>query len=91
MNGSEHFRNHQANGMGGRWVGGPDAVAQDMARLAALGLKGIAVSFVNYLVAVLLRRSAAASGAGGASRAAGQRGGPCSGLGVGDREARTNR
>jgi alkanesulfonate monooxygenase SsuD/methylene tetrahydromethanopterin reductase-like flavin-dependent oxidoreductase (luciferase family) len=30
-------------------VGDPDAVAWDMARLAALGLKGIAVSFVNYL------------------------------------------
>ena len=29
-------------------VGDPDAVAQDMARLAALGLRGIAVSFVNY-------------------------------------------
>ena len=27
----------------------PDAVTQDMARLAALGLKCIAVSFANYL------------------------------------------
>ena len=26
-----------------------DSVARDMTRLAALGLKGIAVSFVNYL------------------------------------------
>ena len=30
-------------------VGDPDVVARDMAQLAALGLKGIAVSFVNYL------------------------------------------
>jgi alkanesulfonate monooxygenase SsuD/methylene tetrahydromethanopterin reductase-like flavin-dependent oxidoreductase (luciferase family) len=30
-------------------VGDPDSVARDMTRLAALGLKGIAVSFVNYL------------------------------------------
>jgi len=30
-------------------VGAPDAVAQDMTQLAALALKGIAVSFVNYL------------------------------------------
>jgi alkanesulfonate monooxygenase SsuD/methylene tetrahydromethanopterin reductase-like flavin-dependent oxidoreductase (luciferase family) len=30
-------------------VGDPDAVAQEMTQLAALGLKGIAVSFVNYL------------------------------------------
>jgi len=30
-------------------VGDPDLVAQELARLAALGLKGIAVSFVNYL------------------------------------------
>ena len=46
----QRIRNHQANGMGGLpLVGDPDAVAQDMARLAALGLRGIAVSFVNYL------------------------------------------
>src|SRR5262249_53149720 len=44
------IRNHQANGMGGLpLVGDPDLVAQELARLAALGLKGIAVSFVNYL------------------------------------------
>jgi len=44
------IRNHQANGMGGLpLVGDPDVVARDMAQLAALGLKGIAVSFVNYL------------------------------------------
>jgi alkanesulfonate monooxygenase SsuD/methylene tetrahydromethanopterin reductase-like flavin-dependent oxidoreductase (luciferase family) len=30
-------------------IGDPDAVARDIARLAELGLKGIAVSFVNYL------------------------------------------
>jgi dimethylsulfone monooxygenase len=44
------IRDHQANGMGGLpLVGDPDLVAQELARLAALGLKGIAVSFVNYL------------------------------------------
>jgi alkanesulfonate monooxygenase SsuD/methylene tetrahydromethanopterin reductase-like flavin-dependent oxidoreductase (luciferase family) len=46
----QRIRNHQANGMGGLpLVGDPDSVARDMARLAALGLKGVAVSFVNYL------------------------------------------
>jgi dimethylsulfone monooxygenase len=46
----QRIRNHQANGMGGLpLVGDPDSVAQDMARLAAVGLRGIAVSFVNYL------------------------------------------
>ena len=30
-------------------LGDPDLVVQDMARLAALGRSGIAVSFVNYL------------------------------------------
>ena len=44
------LRNHQANGMGGLpLVGDPDGVAQAMARLAAAGLTGIAVSFVNYV------------------------------------------
>jgi dimethylsulfone monooxygenase len=44
------IRNHQANGMGGLpLVGDPDRVAAEIARLAELGLKGIAVSFVNYL------------------------------------------
>jgi alkanesulfonate monooxygenase SsuD/methylene tetrahydromethanopterin reductase-like flavin-dependent oxidoreductase (luciferase family) len=44
------IRDHQANGMGGLpFVGDPDGVARDMASLAALGLKGIAISFVNYL------------------------------------------
>jgi dimethylsulfone monooxygenase len=46
----QRIRNHQANGMGGLpLVGDPDRVAAEMARLAALGLRGIAVSFVNYL------------------------------------------
>ena len=46
----QRIRDHQANGMGGLpLVGDPDTVAREMARLAALGLKGIAVSFVNYL------------------------------------------
>ena len=46
----QRLRNHQANGMGGLpLVGDPDSVARDIARLAELGLKGIAVSFVNYL------------------------------------------
>jgi dimethylsulfone monooxygenase len=46
----QRIRNHQANGMGGLpLVGDPDIVAQEIARLAAAGLAGIAVSFVNYL------------------------------------------
>jgi dimethylsulfone monooxygenase len=44
------IRNHQANGMGGLpLLGDPDRVAGELVRLAELGLKGIAVSFVNYL------------------------------------------
>ncbi|MGA8552314.1 MAG: LLM class flavin-dependent oxidoreductase [Stellaceae bacterium] len=44
------IRDHQANGMGGLpLIGDPDEVARELARLAALGLSGIAVSFVNYL------------------------------------------
>jgi alkanesulfonate monooxygenase SsuD/methylene tetrahydromethanopterin reductase-like flavin-dependent oxidoreductase (luciferase family) len=44
------FRNHQANGMGGvPLIGDPDVVARQMAQLAAAGLTGIGVSFVNYL------------------------------------------
>ena len=40
----------EPNGMGGLpLVGDPDMVARDISRLAELGLKGIAVSFVNYL------------------------------------------
>jgi dimethylsulfone monooxygenase len=46
----QRIRDHQANGMGGLLlVGDPDSVARDMARLAESGLRGIAVSFVNYL------------------------------------------
>ncbi len=46
----QRMRNHQANGMGGLpLVGDPDTVAHGMAQLAAAGLTGIAVSFVNYL------------------------------------------
>ncbi len=46
----QRIRDHQANGMGGLpLVGDPDGVAQEMVRLAELGLKGIAVSFVNYI------------------------------------------
>jgi FMNH2-dependent dimethyl sulfone monooxygenase len=44
------IRDHQANGMGGLpLVGDPDMVARELAQLAASGLTGIAVSFVNYL------------------------------------------
>jgi alkanesulfonate monooxygenase SsuD/methylene tetrahydromethanopterin reductase-like flavin-dependent oxidoreductase (luciferase family) len=46
----QRIRDHQANGMGGLpLVGDPDGVARELARLAALGLSGIAISFVNYL------------------------------------------
>jgi len=46
----QRMREHQANGMGGLpLVGDPDTVAQALAQLAAAGLAGIAVSFVNYL------------------------------------------
>jgi FMNH2-dependent dimethyl sulfone monooxygenase len=46
----QRVRDHQANGMGGLLlVGDPDTVARGLAELAALGLKGIAISFVNYL------------------------------------------
>jgi dimethylsulfone monooxygenase len=46
----QRIREHQANGMGGLpIVGDPDRVARDLAQLAAAGLTGIAVSFVNYL------------------------------------------
>jgi FMNH2-dependent dimethyl sulfone monooxygenase len=44
------IREHQANGMGGLpLVGDPDMVAHELAQLAAAGLTGVAVSFVNYL------------------------------------------
>ena len=46
----QRLRKHQANGMGGLpLIGDPDTVASQMAQLAAAGLTGIAVSFVNYL------------------------------------------
>jgi dimethylsulfone monooxygenase len=46
----QRIRAHQANGMGGLpLVGDPEEVARGMARLAAAGLKGIGISFVNYL------------------------------------------
>lgn len=46
----DRIRRHQANGMGGLpLVGDPDHVAQELARLAEVGLRGIAISFVNYL------------------------------------------
>lgn len=46
----EKMRRHQANGMGGLpVVGDPDAVAQQLANLSKAGLRGIGVSFVNYI------------------------------------------
>ncbi len=46
----EERRLHQANGMGGMpVVGDPDFVAGELAKLAATGARGIALSFVNYL------------------------------------------
>jgi FMNH2-dependent dimethyl sulfone monooxygenase len=46
----ERRRKHQANGMGGLpVVGDPDAVAQQLANLSRAGLRGIGVSFVNYI------------------------------------------
>jgi dimethylsulfone monooxygenase len=51
--GAEEFtrrRNHQAHGMGGiPIVGDPDTVAAEIARIAGVGLRGIGISFVNYL------------------------------------------
>lgn len=50
--GEEEFirlRNHRAHGMGGiPIVGDPDKVAGDIARIAAVGIRGIGISFVNY-------------------------------------------
>lgn len=43
------MRKHTANGLGGLpLIGDPDSIAGDLARLSAVGLTGIAVSFVNY-------------------------------------------
>lgn len=51
--GAEEFarrRRLQANGMGGvPIVGDPETVATEIARFASAGLRGIGVSFVNYL------------------------------------------
>jgi alkanesulfonate monooxygenase SsuD/methylene tetrahydromethanopterin reductase-like flavin-dependent oxidoreductase (luciferase family) len=51
--GAEEFqrrRLHQANGMGGLpIIGDPDVVAEQLADLSRGGLRGIGVSFVNYL------------------------------------------
>ncbi len=44
------LRNHRANGMGGLpIIGDPDEVAGELAKLAAAGFTGIAVSLVNYV------------------------------------------
>lgn len=46
----ERRRRHQAHGMGGiPIVGDPDVVAGEIARIAKAGLRGIGISFVNYL------------------------------------------
>ena len=51
--GSEEFerrRSHQAHGMGGiPIVGDPDFVVSEIARMAQAGIRGIGISFVNYL------------------------------------------
>ena len=46
----ERRRRHQAHGMGGiPIVGNPDDVVAEITRIARAGLRGIGVSFVNYL------------------------------------------
>jgi alkanesulfonate monooxygenase SsuD/methylene tetrahydromethanopterin reductase-like flavin-dependent oxidoreductase (luciferase family) len=46
----QKLRRQQANGMGGLpLVGDPDRVASELAQLAEAGLRGIGISFVNYL------------------------------------------
>jgi alkanesulfonate monooxygenase SsuD/methylene tetrahydromethanopterin reductase-like flavin-dependent oxidoreductase (luciferase family) len=46
----ERRRRHQAHGMGGiPIVGDPDFVVAEIARMAKAGIRGIGVSFVNYL------------------------------------------
>ena len=50
MEAFQMHRRHYANGMGGyALVGDPDQVARELADLAGAGLRGIAISFVNYL------------------------------------------
>ena len=64
----EQRRYHQANGLGGvPIVGDPDTVTYELAALAAAGVRGIAISLVNYVdeLPYLLRRSVAAPGADG--------------------------
>jgi alkanesulfonate monooxygenase SsuD/methylene tetrahydromethanopterin reductase-like flavin-dependent oxidoreductase (luciferase family) len=46
----QRTREHYANGLGGLpLIGDPDHVAHKLAELSTAGLRGIAVSFVNYL------------------------------------------
>lgn len=46
----ERRRRHQAHGMGGiPIVGDPDFVAGEIVRMAKVGIRGIGISFVNYL------------------------------------------
>ncbi len=46
----QKHRRHYANGMGGYpLVGTPDQIAGELADLSNVGLRGIAISFVNYL------------------------------------------
>ena len=46
----ERRRRHQAHGMGGiPIVGDPDFVVGEITRMASAGLRGIGISFVNYL------------------------------------------
>jgi hypothetical protein len=46
----QRIGDQEADGMGGLpLVGDPDSVSRDMARLAALRLGRIAISFINYL------------------------------------------
>ena len=46
----QRIRSHRANGAGGMpIIGDPDTVAEELAKLSAAGLTGIAVSFVNYV------------------------------------------
>ena len=50
MEAFQMHRRHYANGMGGyALVGDPDQVARELADLAGAGLRGIAISFVNYV------------------------------------------
>ena len=62
-----------ANAIGGYpFVGTPDRVAEELHGISQAGVRGIALSFVNYLrrIALLLRRGAAAPGTSRHARAA---------------------